>query len=441
MAVGIASGAATAGRVSLTPVLAMSAIAGASILFSLRPEHLFLAWFVVAPFIQESALNSGPLGHLLNATLYLAPSLVFVVWTLTRRPTWTRPQIIDALPLLFLLEVYVSLIVVGGATTPTLKGVYMSLGIGIAMYYFFAFGPIGKLSIEHVFAGLLAVTIIEGGMSIVDGLTGWNLWHDTTWQGASSGESRAIATLHNPSVLGTLLGMGIVVAVSILVWNGPRRLHKLAVIALVFGFPGIFFTYTRAPMIGMAAGVVAVLLSRAKTRLLAVACAILATVVIAVSWSRITTSTVYQNRITNSGTVDIRRDLEHWSWKLAQKRPVFGWGYGSFDRAKAEAGFTAEDIALNGTSSTSHNTYLTVLVQYGFVGLFLFVVPWLVIAWRALKATVRRLDVRWYTVGALLALAVFCVANNASDYKSVSFAPAIAWALLGLLRRRQVVEV
>ena len=42
--------------------------------------------------------------------------------------------------------------------------------------------------------GIHHLTAVEGGMSIVDGLARWNLWHDTSWR---VGESRAIATLSN----------------------------------------------------------------------------------------------------------------------------------------------------------------------------------------------------------------------------------------------------
>ena len=437
----MATGAAIAGRAPLALVVAMLALAGAFILLSLRPDLLFLGWFIVAPLIQESASSNSRVGHFLSLALYQATSLVFVVWTLSRRPAWIRPRVIDALPVLFLFDVYMSLVVAGSTSTPFVRGTYTAIGIGIGLYYFFAFGPIGALSTERVIAGLLIVTIMESVMSIVDGLTGWNLWQDKSWQGSVVGTSRAIATLGNPAVLGTFLGMGIVVAVSILVWNGPPWLHKLAVINLVVGFPGLYLTFTRAPMIGTVAGIIIVLLSRAKTRLLAAACAALAIVVITVSWSRITDSTVYRSRITNTGNVNIRRDLEHWSWKLLEKRPVLGWGFNSFDRAKASAGFTAEDLQLNGTSSTSHNTYLTVLVEHGLIGFFLLVLPWIVIPWRALNAAVKRPEARWYTAAALSALLVYVVANNGGDFKYFSFVPAVAWVLLGLLRRSQHVEV
>jgi O-antigen ligase len=281
------------------------------------------------------------------------------------------------------------------------------------------------------------VTIAEGGMSILDGLTGWNLWHDTSWQ---NGESRAVATLGNPAVLGTLLGMGIVLAVAILVWNGPARLRTLAIITLTVGLPGLYFTLTRGPIIGTVIAVILVLMSRAKTRVFAVASFLLAVVVLTASWSRITTSTVYRQRITNSDNVQMRFQLQDWSLKLAEDKPLFGWGFNSFDQAKSSAGFTAQDLQRFGTSSTSHNTYLTVLVDYGIIGLLLFVTPWVAISWRTLKTAPARPDLRWFTVGALAALVVYVVANNAGDFKYFSFVPAVPWVLLGLLRRRQLAE-
>jgi O-antigen ligase len=136
----------------------------------------------------------------------------------------------------------------------------------------------------------------------------------------------------------------------------------------------------------------------------------------------------------------VRFALEHWSLKLAGEKPVFGWGYNSFYQAKTSAGFTAQDVQRFGTSSTSHNTYLTVLVDYGAAGLLLLLIPWLVIAWRAIKDIAARPELRWFTVGALAALLVYFFANNVGDFKYFSFVPVIPWVLLGLLRRRQLAK-
>ena len=117
-----------------------------------------------------------------------------------------------------------------------IKAVYTTIGIGVCLYYFFAFGPIGSLDAERVIGVLLALCLIEAGMSIIDGLVGWNLWDDNGWQ--FDGERRAVATLALPAGLGVFIGMGIAFALSLLVWRGPTRLRALAIATVVVGLPG-----------------------------------------------------------------------------------------------------------------------------------------------------------------------------------------------------------
>jgi O-antigen ligase len=427
-------GAATAGMVPRMPVVGLAIVAGAAALLSLTPKALFLSWFAVAPLIQESASRSA-IGHQLGLMLYIAPSLIFAIWTLTRRSQRIRPRFLDVLPLAYLLYLLTSFVVAGDVSSSSVKSFYFSAGIGIVLYYFFAIGPIGSLSWESIAGVALVVAVTEGSMSIIDGLTGWNLWHDADWQGA---QSRAVATLGNPAVLGTLLGMGIVIASAILVWNGPARLRPLAIVTLLVGFPGLYFTLTRAPIIGTLVAVILVLMSRTKTRLFALATIVVAGVVVTASWSRLTTSTVYRQRVTNSDNVQVRVLLQDWSLKLAEEKPLFGWGYNSFDRAKQSVNLTAGEAQKSGLATTSHNTYLTILVDYGIIGLLLVAIPWLTILWGAFKDVARRPNSRWFTVGALAALVVYVVANNGNDFKYFSFLPAVAWILLGLLRRTQL---
>src|SRR5436190_13614920 len=165
-----ATAARSGGRPSL-PVLGLLFVAGTAVLLSLTPRILFLGWFALAPIFQESASYTR-IGHVLWLSLYLAPTLILLTWTLTRRPPWIRPRFLDVLPLAFFLYVLGSLVLAGDTSLPLVKAVYETVGIGVVLYYFFAVGPIGSLSWESVASVVLAVTITEGGMSIIDGLTG-----------------------------------------------------------------------------------------------------------------------------------------------------------------------------------------------------------------------------------------------------------------------------
>jgi O-antigen ligase len=86
-------------------------------------------------------------------------------------------------------------------------------------------------------------------------------------------------------------------------------------------------------------------------------------------------------------------------------------------------------------SSTSHNTFLTILVEYGSIGLALFVLPWLAISWRALRDALRSPEVRWVLLGAVAALGVYAFAASSIDFRFFSFVPVVPWLLLGILRR------
>jgi len=427
------------GSLSAPPVAAVLALAGAVILLSFRPEALLVSWLALAPFLQEFGSHFA-IGHPLTFALYRAPPLVFLLWTLTAptrmRPFGVarRPGFVDALPAAYFLFVLGSMAVTGQFSAGSFRFFYLGTGIGVILYYFVAFGPLRSLAPSRLVGVLIALALLEALMSIIDGLTRWNLWHDTSWQRGNA--TRAVATLGDPASLGTFIGMGVVLALCVLVWNGPPQLRRLAVGMVAVGLPGLFFTYTRGPVVATIIVASLVLLSRLRTRLVAVCVLALMIVVITASWSRLTSSALYQDRITQENTVEIRVELQRWSLKLAEERPLFGWGYGSFDRVLRAADFGSGKLPRSEVvSSTSHNTFLTILVEYGAIGFALFVLPWLVIGGRALAVARRFPDARWLLLGCVAAFVIFAFGASGIDFRFYSFVPAVPWLLLGLLRR------
>jgi O-antigen ligase len=91
-----------------------------------------------------------------------------------------------------------------------------------------------------------------------------------------------------------------------------------------------------------------------------------------------------------------------------------------------------------GTDYTSHNTYLTILVEIGGVGLALLLIPAAIITWQALKMALASPELRWFVVGAIAALGVYVFTASSIDMRFFSFVPALTWLLLGILRRSQL---
>jgi O-antigen ligase len=417
-------------------VVVVLALAGAVILLSFAPWTLFLSWAALAPFLQAYG-SHGSLGHPLGLALYQAPPLVFLLYVATRSDRHGDFGFVDVLPMAFLLYVYGSLLVTSEPSTTLIRNVYFTIGIGVILYYFFAFGPVESVTPLRLAKLLLILSTIEAVMSIVDGLTGWNLWNDK-YSTSATAVRRSLATLGSPAVLGAFIGMGVVLALSVLVWGGPGALRRIAAANIALGLPGLFFTYTRGPIVATIVAGTLVLISRARGRVLALVSVAAVAAVVLASWGRITHSHVYADRVTRGNTVEIRAELDRWSWKLAVRRPVFGWGYGSFDRVVRSSDLASSTIARKDViPNTSHNTFLTILVEYGFLGLALLAIPWIVIAGRGVRQAVRSRDARWMLVGTVAALLTYVLAANAIDYRFFSFVPAVAWLLLGFLRRQQ----
>ena len=405
-----------------------------AITLSLEPAVLFTSWLFAAAFFQQSALGSM-VGKDLGRVVYVYPPLVLALLLVVRG--FSRPlRGVDFLPALYFAYVLVS----AGLTSNQPQSfrsdahqLYVTVGIGIILYYFVALGPsIPRLG-QRLSAALIGSGSVVAAMAIVEGLTGWNLWHDTFyWRG--HGISRAVATLANPALLGTFLGMALAFAIAILLWNGPESLKRLSKAFIVLSLPALYFTYTRGPMLAVALVGVGLVVLATRARWPSMLLLATAVATLFVLWSSFTSSSVYQSRFGNTHNIQTRVVLQKASLTLASQRPIVGWGYGSFNTVKNSANLQSEDpsaLAYN----TSHNTFLTVLVELGLAGLALFLLPWFIIGRRAISAARRATSERWLFAGVVGALAIYIISASTYDARFFSFVPALPWILLGVARR------
>jgi len=422
------------------PLLALLVVAGASILLTISAEQLLLGWLLLAPLLQESA-TATHLGHALSIALYTLPPLALLVKLLSSRGPRPRREWFDVLPAAYVFLVLASLAITASSELRfgTLHSLYQNVVLGVIIYYVVAFWRGSTLSALRVAQCLLLAAALQALMALVEWGSGWNLWHDTGWQG---GDPRAIATLANPAVTGAFIGVGIVIALAVLCWEGPAALRRLAIAMLVLGVPALYATKTRGPILATAIAAALCVILSPRSRLLAVGALALIALLLVTFWPQIQSSSTYRNRFNNTQNVEARLVLQDVSIRLAEKKPVFGWGYNSFDRVKYKVPVHSTQIPLGqALQSTSHDTYLTILVEYGTVGLVLFLLPWLLIAARGVGAARARFPDRWFLVAALAGIAVVAVNAATLDYRFFSFAPMLVWLFLGLVRRQTALNL
>jgi O-antigen ligase len=422
------------------PLVAVLALAGAAILLSVDTVQLFLGWLFVAPILQESASNSH-VGHALGLALYAAPPLVLLVKHLAAQGERPRAEWFDFFPALYLVYLVASLAATGSAefrttgTVSTLRALYQDVAIGVIIYYVVAFWRGRGPSLFAIARVLLAVAALQAAMALIEAPTHWNLWHDTSWQRA--GDFRSIGTLGNPAVTGAVIGIGIVVGLAVLCWGGPFQLRRMAIAMLILGVPALYATKTRGPILATLVAALLIVLFSARSRLVGVGAIALVALLLVVFWPRVQTSSVYQARITQKQNIQARLVLQDVSIKLIEKKPLLGWGYDSFDRVKYGVSVPSPQLPLSqALQSTSHDTYLTILVEYGAVGFAIFVLPWIAIFLRGLGKMRRPAPDRWFLAAMLGSILLLAVNAATLDYRFFSFVPMLGWLSLALVRRR-----
>lgn len=422
------------------PLVIVLILAGAAILLSVDMVQLFLGWLFIAPIFQESASNTHA-GHALALAIYTAPPLALLVKHLAAKGGRPRAKWFDFFPALYFVFLFVSLLATDSSeirstgVVTTLRGVYQDVGIGILIYYVVAFWRGRGPSLVAITRVLLLVALLQAVMAIIEAPTHWNLWHDTSWQRPSG--FRSIATLGNPAVTGAVIGIGIVAGLAVLCWRGPFELRRLAVLMLLFGFPGLYETKTRGPILATLIAALLIVLFSARSRLVGVAAIGAVALLLVVFWPRIQASSVYQSRITQKANIDTRLVLQEVSIKLIERKPFLGWGYNSFDRVKYDVDVPSPQIPLSqALQSTSHDSYLTIVVEYGVIGFAIFVVPWIAILVRAAARVRRSASDRWFVAAMLASIVVLAVNAATLDYRFYSFVPMLGWLSLALLRRR-----
>jgi hypothetical protein len=382
---------------------------------------------------------------LLGLALYTAPPVAYGIKVVAMRGRRPRARWVDVTPALFALLVLVSLLItafglVRASPVGTLRTYYETVAIGVILYYAIVFWPGSALRADRVCAVVLGGAALEALMSIVEWRTGWNLWHDMGWR-RGTGDNRSVATLANPGLLGAFIGVGIVVALAVLLWDGPRWLRRLSVAMLCVGPLGVFVTLTRGAILAAVLACVPVVLLNRRSRLAGLGAVALTAIALGAYWGHISSSSLYRNRLANSENVNVRLALQKASFALAKKRPILGWGYGSFDRVKSDVqvtgsiGSVAAAVAVQ--DNTSHDTFLTVLVEYGSVGLLLLLLPWVWICATALRRIRARAPDRWIDVAGVGAVFVVAFTGTTLDLRFFSFVPAVLWLFLALMRRAQ----
>jgi len=246
------------------------------------------------------------------------------------------------------------------------------------------------------------------------------------WQDAQ-GRLRAAGALANPAIYGAVLGMGSLAGICCL----PLVKRRLARAALLAGIAvllyGVFACYTRSAWLSVLAVLFAAQFFVDGLWKKTLPIAILGALLLLLLWNMIPDNANIVERALNTKTVGQRLDLMSIGLARFLEKPMTGWGAGAMNI-----------FGSIGEGNTSHNVYLTFLVDGGVVLL----VSFLAIVGRLLTRSVR---IYGATAGSSLQrnvlvamtgnLLIFLLSGMALELRYFGYFNALFWISAGVIDR------
>ncbi|TWT82117.1 O-Antigen ligase [Planctomycetes bacterium CA13] len=169
---------------------------------------------------------------------------------------------------------------------------------------------------------------------------------------------RAAGVIGNSAVFGGLMGMSLLATLCIGV-NAKKTWLKISLgcIAMILAY-GVFVCFTRSAWLSVAIALGFSQFYFNGLWKLTVPIGFVVTFALLIVWGSLAKSDVVQGRLLNQETVTGRVERFVWSWQRFLERPIIGRGPGSLNKLM-QAEYSEDGF------DTSHNTYMTMMVDNG----------------------------------------------------------------------------
>lgn len=383
---------------SLGQVALLGAVAVAVAIWALRSPSLAVLILIIATFLR---LPWSP-----EVILPVEPWLMVFVIVMCATVAWmvrTHDRLrgigaVECVMVSYLLWNFYSMVAPheypavdphSGEPLPVLRFIVITTLIPFAAY------AVGRLTFDRqqqvraLLWTLLSVSAYSAAVSImpVVGLGPW-VWPryivtDPAWVG------RAVGVFNQPVVNGMVLVLGFAIATTLASRRcDPGWQRSLAVLIAVACGAGIYLTYTRA--VWLSALVVLVLgvwLARGiRTAYLGVLALVFS--VVALNWSRFTSSDRTRGGVTSESEIESRlNDIQTALWARTQE-PLTGWGIGRFPAVNRyhHQQWSPQVPWISGYGEASHTNDLGLLAELGVIGLALWLGVLVMVAYRLKEA-------------------------------------------------------
>ncbi|MDZ4818892.1 MAG: O-antigen ligase family protein [Planctomycetota bacterium] len=379
--------------------------------------------------------------------------VMLVIYLIHRRLGMTDPKPmarVDWMLIAFLGLVSFSTLMIGkeqgfGSINPLIWHLFVGYLFPAMLYWFARQSTLKQSSVQRTILFLAVFGVYLGLTGLLEVAQQWSLVFPKYIADPKVGLhfGRARGPMVQSVSYGLYLGICIVAA---LLWQGreeARQPGKLFWLLLVpMELAAVMLTLTRSVWIGtgLALFLLAILTLKGMSRRLVVSAMVGAALLVLVAKSDSLLSIEREGGSASDAksSAESRGGFAYLSWKMFQDRPLWGFGFGQFPDAKLDyIDDRSTDLNLDIIRPLiHHNTYLSLLVDLGLVGLLLYLtvlVLWARAAWELCRGVRRPVWVRTAGVLFLCSLATYGVQMMFHEVSYTSIDNSIIFVLAGIV--------
>ncbi|MBI2844759.1 MAG: O-antigen ligase family protein [Armatimonadetes bacterium] len=420
----------------------------------LRPFHAFIGWVILGPLFQTSEILMGRgIPNLTFDRFVLGFLFVSVVLhKLIGRRARGRIDAVDIAIIAFIAISVVNLLVTRPPESMVLTLFRMrhakeltSAFQAFIDHYLLAIGAfyiVRNLATDHrriniilVAAALTVLYLVPIG--VIEHLTGRS-WFTLTSNLYWADANRAAGPFKNPAGYGCVLAIALLFAVHLFFQAKATSKRILYGLIIAAACVGEVVTYTRAAWLAPVVAVLGLLLLYEGKRRMIAAWLVVGVVVLIAAIPVIQQSRFYERRILSESPIRSRVYATRVSMEMFKAKPIFGHGISNFDYYRQAYHTYVPGISQEEKGASSHNTFLTMLVETGIVG-FLPYAAFIAILTGQWVFTYRRAKGNAQVGGRQLAATLACatlsyfVTAVIIDMRYFKYVEYLFWMLLALI--------
>jgi len=196
---------------------------------------------------------------------------------------------------------------------------------------------------------------------------------------------RARGPFLQAAVNGTVLGMALMPSIYLVLYKQSKLSRIFYGIPIVLTPITIFFTYTRAAWLGFIISIFIVALFCPRLRKIFSLAIFITVVIVILNWSNVMSKDRTAGGITAIGPIGDRIHLYAASLRMFLDRPIFGFGFNTFQKFSPEYFHKIRGVPFVGVGLGQHDTLVSILVELGLVGL----IPLLLIFFNIFQHSIR----------------------------------------------------